>query len=52
MKKAPALKAAGASVKAFDPAANATHPALAGVRLAEDPYACVRAADALVILTE
>lgn len=49
---APALKAAGASVKAFDPAANATHPALAGVRLAEDPYACARAADALVILTE
>ena len=49
----PALKAAGASVRAFDPAGMAeAKDRLDGVAWCDDAYATMAGADALVILTE
>jgi UDPglucose 6-dehydrogenase len=49
----PALQRAGARVVAFDPQGMATaRVLLPGVVFAENPYACVQDADALVIVTE
>jgi UDPglucose 6-dehydrogenase len=49
----PALQAAGAKVRAFDPkGGKAAHELLPGVTLAEGPYDCAAGADALVIITE
>ncbi len=49
----PALKAAGASVRAFDPAGMAeAKDRLDGVAWCDDAYAAMAGADALVILTE
>ena len=49
----PALKAAGASVRAFDPAGMAeAKDRLDGVAWCDDAYAAMEGADALVILTE
>ena len=49
----PALVAAGAKVKAFDPEGiEQAKPLLGGVEYAPDAYACVEGADALVIVTE
>lgn len=49
----PALMAAGARVRAFDPESmQEARRLLPDVELADDPYACMRGADALIILTE
>lgn len=49
----PALQAAGASIAAFDPEAmEQARPLLPDVSYAEDAYAAIKGADALVILTE
>ena len=49
----PALQAAGARVRAFDPEGMAeARKHLAGVDFAADPYACAEDADLLAILTE
>jgi UDPglucose 6-dehydrogenase len=49
----PALLAAGASVRAFDPEGMAAaKPLLDGVVWCEDPYGTMEGADALVIITE
>ncbi|MGF1463395.1 MAG: UDP-glucose dehydrogenase family protein [Maricaulaceae bacterium] len=50
---APALLAAGAKVRGFDPESmsEARH-LLHGVEFAEDPYACLEGADAVAIVTE
>ncbi|HEY0570440.1 MAG TPA: UDP-glucose/GDP-mannose dehydrogenase family protein [Enterovirga sp.] len=47
------LRAAGASIRAYDPEGmDQARPLLEGIDYASDPYACVDAADALVIVTE
>jgi UDPglucose 6-dehydrogenase len=48
------LEAAGATVRAHDPAAHATARAELGdtVDYLDDPYACLEGADALILLTE
>ena len=49
----PVLESLGARVRAFDPEAMAqARPLLGDVEFCEDPYACAKGADALVILTE
>jgi UDPglucose 6-dehydrogenase len=49
----PALAALGADITAFDPAGMAEAGKLIpGLRTAPDPYACIKDADAMVILTE
>jgi UDPglucose 6-dehydrogenase len=49
----PALAAQGADIRAFDPAAMAEASKLMPeLKTADDPYACVKDADAVVILTE
>jgi UDPglucose 6-dehydrogenase len=48
-----ALQAAGATVRAYDPAAmELARPLLPGVTFAADAYDCATGADALVIVTE
>ncbi len=48
-----ALHALGVEVRAYDPAiARSSHPALAQVALAQDPYQMAEACDALVLVTE
>ena len=49
----PALIAAGATVKAYDPEAmeEASH-LMDGIQYAENPYAALEGADAMVIITE
>jgi UDPglucose 6-dehydrogenase len=47
------LREAGASIRAYDPEGmDQARPLLEGIDYASDPYACVDAADALVIVTE
>jgi UDPglucose 6-dehydrogenase len=47
------LRAAGASIRAYDPEGmDQARPLLEGIDYASEPYACVDAADALVIVTE
>ena len=49
----PELQAAGARIVAFDPQGEKTAKQLLhGVEFARDPYSCVDAADALVVLTD
>jgi UDPglucose 6-dehydrogenase len=49
----PALQAAGAHIKAYDPkGARPAREMLPGVSFAEGPYDCAAGADALVIITE
>ena len=49
----PALQAAGAKVRAFDPAGiEEAEPLLPGVEFTTGPYLCVEGVDALVIVTE
>ena len=49
----PALLAAGASVRAYDPESmGQARLALPQIDYAEEPYQCARDADALVIVTE
>lgn len=49
----PALQAAGAAIQAYDPEGMAeAKPLLPGVEWAEDTYAAMNGADALVLLTE
>ncbi len=49
----PALQAAGAFLRAFDPQAMShARRLLPGLDLAADPYACAEGADVLVVLTE
>ena len=48
----PALIAAGATVRAYDPQGGEARPLLPGVIFAEGPYEAVADADAVVILTE
>ena len=49
----PALQAAGASVRAFDPEGmKEAAKMLAGVEFTQSPYACVTGADCIVIITE
>jgi UDPglucose 6-dehydrogenase len=48
----PALQAMGASIQAFDPEGREARQLLDGVRFADDPYAAVEGADAVVIITE
>ena len=49
----PILQSAGARLVAYDPkGAGHARPLLPGVVFADDPYACVAGADALVIVTE
>ncbi|MGF1577661.1 MAG: UDP-glucose dehydrogenase family protein [Cyanophyceae cyanobacterium] len=48
-----ALHTLGVEVRAYDPAiSTASHPALAKVELAQDPYQMARKCDALVLVTE
>jgi UDPglucose 6-dehydrogenase len=47
------LREAGARIRAYDPEGmDQARPLLEGIDYASDPYACVDAADALVIVTE
>jgi UDPglucose 6-dehydrogenase len=49
----PALQAAGANIKAFDPEGmDEAKKMLNGVEFANNPYDCVQGADAVVIITE
>ena len=49
----PALQAAGANIKAFDPESmDEAKKMLNGVEFANNPYDCVQGADAVVIITE
>jgi UDPglucose 6-dehydrogenase len=48
----PALQAAGATVKAFDPEGHEARQMLPGVAFEDDPYDVALGADALVIITE
>jgi UDPglucose 6-dehydrogenase len=49
----PALQAAGANIKAFDPESmEEAKKMLNGVEFASNPYECVQGADAVVIITE
>lgn len=48
----PALQAAGATVRAYDPVAHQARQVLPGVAFADNPYDCLDGADALVIVTE
>ena len=53
LKLIPALQAAGATVRAYDPQGmSQAKPLLEGVAFATDPYDCAAGADALVIVTE
>ena len=46
------LRDFGAKISAYDPEGTRTREMLDGVDYAEDPYACAKGADALVIVTE
>jgi UDPglucose 6-dehydrogenase len=49
----PELQAAGARIVAYDPeGARSAKPLLPGIEFAENAYACLRGADAAVIVTE
>ncbi len=48
----PALIAAGATVRAYDPQGEEARPLLPGITFSEGPYEAVADADAVVILTE